>query len=565
MAAAALAQLSGAQRVHAKPHTASSLPHVRSARHVGASQVPGNALGTPLMTAPVPLFLPAVTYNSGGQGVISAAAADVNGDDKPDLVVPNACSSNGCSNSEPIGVLLGNGDGTFQPAVTYGSGGVTSYGIGSVAIADVNGDGKPDLLVTNACGADSSCINGSVGVLLGNGDGTFQSAVAYGSGGYFDRSVAVRDVNGDGKPDLIVSNNCTDSTCEGDGVVGVLLGNGDGTFQSAVAYSSGGKIAEWVAVADINRDGKPDLLVANGCNTNCSKGTVGVLLGNGDGTFQPAVADESGGDHKSLVVADVNKDGKPDVAVPNYASNTVDVLLGNGDGTFQPSVTYGSGGINARSVAVTDVNGDDKPDLLVVNECTDFNCATGIVGVLPGNGDGTFQSAVTYDSGGNFAQSIAVADVNGDAKPDLLVANLSIDFFNLGTGAVAVLLNNTSDTTPPSITLAVTPRILWPPNGKMVPVTILGTITDAASGVNASSAKFAVHDEYHLVQPHGKIALDPAGNYSFTILLQASRNGDDHDGRRYTIRVTAIDNAGNRGVKQTSVTVPHRRRPRRDD
>jgi len=166
------------------------------------------------------------------------------------------------------------------------------------------------------------------------------------------------------------------------------------------------------------------------------------------------------------VVADVNKDGKPDVAVPNYVSNTVDVLLGNGDGTFQPSVTYGSGGINARSVAVTDVNGDDKPDLLVVNECTDFNCATGIVGVLPGNGDGTFQSAVTYDSGGNFAQSIAVADVNGDAKPDLLVANLSIDFFNLGTGAVAVLLNNTSDTTPPSITLAVTPRILWPPNGK---------------------------------------------------------------------------------------------------
>jgi len=100
---------------------------------------------------------------------------------------------------------------------------------------------------------------------------------------------------------------------------------------------------------------------------------------------------------------------------------------------------------------------------------------------------------------------------------------------------------------------------------EMVPVTILGTITDAASGVNASSAKFAVHDEYHLVQPHGKIALDPAGNYSFTILLQASRNGDDHDGRRYTIRVSALDNAGNRGVKQTSVTVPHRRRHRRDD
>src|SRR5882672_7672491 len=130
-----------------------------------------------------PLFLPAVTYNSGGQGAMSVAVADVNGDGKPDLVVPNACSSSiGCSNTGPVGVLLGNGDGSFQPAVTYGSGGVTSSGIGSVAIADVNGDGKPDLVVTNACGADSNCTNGSIGVLLGKGDGGFQPAVTYGSG-----------------------------------------------------------------------------------------------------------------------------------------------------------------------------------------------------------------------------------------------------------------------------------------------------------------------------------------------------------------------------------------------
>jgi FG-GAP repeat len=107
----------------------------------------------------VPLFLPAVTYNSGGQGAMSVAVADVNGDGKPDLVVPNACSSSvGCSNTGPVGVLLGNGDGSFQPAVIYGSGGVTSSGIGSVTIADVNGDGTPRLGSgwTSLCGYCSS-------------------------------------------------------------------------------------------------------------------------------------------------------------------------------------------------------------------------------------------------------------------------------------------------------------------------------------------------------------------------------------------------------------------------
>jgi len=114
-----------------------------------------------------------------------------------------------------------------------------------------------------------------------------------------------------------------------------------------------------------------------------------------------------------------------------------------------------------------------------------------------------------------------------------------------------------SDTAAPVITLFASPKILWPPNGRMVPVTISGRITDTNSGVNAASAEFAVHDEYRQIQLHGMITLDAAGNYSFTVLLRASRKGNDRNGHHYAIRVSARDNAGNRGAKSTTVTVPH--------
>ncbi len=168
-------------------------------------------LGTLDAIASAPLFLPAVTYDSGGFGASMVAVADVNGDGKPDLVVAN-CGSCSIFNDGSVGVLLGNGDGTFQPAVTYSSGGIIPL---FVAIADVNGDGKPDLVVANRCG-NNGCLNQApVGVLLGNGDGTFQAAATYFSGGEFASSVAVADLNGDGKPDVLVANDCADSNCDG--------------------------------------------------------------------------------------------------------------------------------------------------------------------------------------------------------------------------------------------------------------------------------------------------------------------------------------------------------------
>ena len=300
----------------------------------------------------------------------------------------------------------------FAPAVVYAGGG---SGPESVAVADVNGDGKMDLIVANFCDevsnctcTDSVCDYGSVGVLLGNGDGTFQPAVTYLAGGYFTQSVAVADVNGDGKPDLLVINDCTSAiNCAytvGNGSVAVLLGNGDGTFQPAVAYDTGGQFPNGVLVADLNKDGKLDLVVSNFSGGINGFGELGVLLGNGDGTFQPAVIYNSAYSYNlvSMAIVDIDGDGNLDLLVANEcadlacASGAVGVLLGNGDGTFQPGVPYPSGGYYTRSLAVTDLNGDGKLDLVVANMCiASTNCSNnGTVSVIFGNGDGSFQAPI---------------------------------------------------------------------------------------------------------------------------------------------------------------------------
>src|SRR5207245_2738785 len=193
----------------------------------------------------------------------------------------------------------------------------------SVAAGDFNGDGGPDLAVANSGSSN-------VSVLLGNGDGTFQAARTF-AAGTTPASVAVGDVNGDGRPDLAVAN--SGSIYGAYNNVLVLLGNGDGTFQAARTFAAGGGPLS-VAVGDVNGDGRPDLAVAN-----YSSNTVSVLLGNGDGTFQAAQTFAAGSRPSSVAVGDVNGDGRPDLAVANYSSNNASVLLGNGGGTYEAAQT----------------------------------------------------------------------------------------------------------------------------------------------------------------------------------------------------------------------------------
>ena len=404
-------------------------------------------------------FQAPVSYSTIGADASSVALADVNGDGHLDILVANQCVSASNCNSSGVVVLLGNGDGTFQPGVSYGVAGSNAY---SIAAADLNGDGKLDIVAAQQCSSSSNCNAGSVAVLLGNGDGTFQSSVAYNSGGLYAFGVAVADLNGDGHSDLVVSNYCLSNSNCTYGTVDVLLGNGDGTFQSGVSYNSGGYYSIAVTIADLNGDGKADLIVASLCdnNSSCDLGSVGVLLGNGDGTFQAASSYSAGGRSAySAAVADVNGDGKLDVVVGDqcdYSSDcgngVVAVLLGNGDGTLQvPSTTYNSGGMNLSSVLVKDINGDSKPDILATNGCADNSCSNGSVGVLFGNGNGTFQAPISYNPGGSGSFSMAMADVNGDGKLDLLVANTCLTNSNCNNGTVGVLFGNGDGTFLPPV------------------------------------------------------------------------------------------------------------------
>jgi hypothetical protein len=251
--------------------------------------------------------------------------------------------------------------------------------------------------------------------------------------------IAVADLTGDGKPDLVTADpNYTNGTSYRGGVR-VLLGLGDGTFAPPQTFY-GGPNPTSVVVADVNGDGKPDLVVLNSPWHNSKTdtyycGNVSVLLGKGDGTFECPQSFDVGYNPLSVVVADINGDGTPDLIVDNegkynpythtFCNAGIAVLQGCGNGTFGPPQTVA--GSSYTSMAVADLAGDGKPDLILINPGT-YNSAThnytnAGVDVLVGNGDGTFQKPQFYPIGNTSLGPVIVADLTGDGKPDLLVVN----------------------------------------------------------------------------------------------------------------------------------------------
>ena len=345
------------------------------------------ALGTGALGASTPGFglVPATgSPVAVGAGAYGAATGDFNGDGFADVVVENYSAGT-------VSVMLGKGDGTFLPQVTYAVGGEPER----VLVADLNGDGKLDLVVANTASS-------TISVLLGVGDGTFLPQVTYPCASPV--GLGVMDINHDGIPDVVAGDYYANT-------MSVLLGVGDGTLAAAVTYPTG-STPQTVAEGDFNGDGNVDVVVGNE-----GAATVGVFLGNGDGTFKAMVTYAVGNLPQGVQVGDFNGDGKLDLAVSNQGDGTVSVLLGDGDGTFGAQATYAVG-VQPVGIEVADFNGDGILDITVGNT----GQASLTQGVLLGKGDGTFLPQVTFATG-NFPYGVAIADFNGDGLPDMVVSD----------------------------------------------------------------------------------------------------------------------------------------------
>jgi Ca2+-binding RTX toxin-like protein len=357
---------------------------------------------------------------------------DLAGDGMQDIVTANTGGT--------VSILIGNGDGTFQPPQSVADGLTTSAHLSAEAVAaDFNGH------------VDLAIIDGSdqLSLLMGNGDGTFQPATVQ---TLLSNVIGITtaDFNGDGQPDLALL--YAPGAGSSVGHVAVMLGDGDGSFQAPRIYSVGVNPSDLVA-ADLAGDGKIDLLTAN----DDAQGTVTILPGNGDGTFGNPQTLSTSDDPELVDVADVNGDGKLDIITAGIrppsayvgptatgavspGNESITVRLGNGDGTFQPAVSFYAVTAYTPHLAIADVNGDGNMDILTLDN-------KGNIVSLPGNGDGTFKPARDV---GNISQSytLATADLNGDGKPDIVTTSGNTVAANT---QINVLLNTTNS---PFITLS---------------------------------------------------------------------------------------------------------------
>ena len=305
--------------------------------------------------------------------------------------------------SGKVAVLVGNGDGTFQKATYYDA--VAS----SVAAADFRNNGILDLVLTDN-------LSNNLQILLGNGDGTFGSSAFYPTPDFPD-VIGVGDFNGDHKLDVVTVDESGNCPC-----ISVLLGNGDGTFQEPPITTVPPVSAVAIGIGDFNHDGILDLVTVGESRVGSQ---VGVLLGNGDGTFTPGESYTLESESQSVAVGDFNRDGNLDLAIAEPFSG-VEILLGNGDGTFRQGAIIPAS--FASEISSADLNGDGRLDLAFVT-----GVHSTVLNVLLGKGDGTFRPAMTFPLPGESG-ALTIADFNGDHRNDIAVANYS-------GNAVVTLLN----------------------------------------------------------------------------------------------------------------------------
>lgn len=396
-------------------------------------------------------FSTTTTFATGIAHSEHVAVADFNHDGNPDLVISSTYNQ--------VAVFLGKGDGTFIGPTIYN---LTFYVTGSVAVGDFNGDGNVDLAVV---GGDTS--GNGLALLSGKGDGTFNSPV------YFQTTLAgaslvavAADFNHDNHLDLFVG---------GNGSSQVILGNGDGTFQNGQYI---GVYGDGVTVGDFNHDGNLDVATTQAYPPYNSNG-VSLLLGNGDGTFQSPQGYSGMEEPFAIVSGDFNDDKKLDLAVSDYLLDTVNVLQGNGDGTFT-NIGQWFGGITPGAIAISDFNVDGQSDLAI----SAYNDNS--VGVLPGLGNGTFPT-IYYIPTGSGPSDVKAVDFNHDGAVDLVVVNNVDNTFNVVLNAAGTSVQLTSSPDPSTVGQAVTftatvtgtlQKSPPPPSGKVTfkdGVTILGS------------------------------------------------------------------------------------------
>ena len=366
--------------------------------------LPGNGDGTFQSTAPA--------WEVGPIGS-SMAMADFNGDGIADLAVVSLPYGSGSG----LWILLGKSGGGFQaPTQVAASIGTPVW----VATADLNGDGHPDIVTID------SPFNGTghVYTLLGRGDGTFQAPSTYPAGNQ-PTFVTAGDLNGDGLADLVIAYGNTNNTTPGTASVAVMLGKASGGFNAATNVTTGNNTIQ-VALADVNGDGKLDLIAVNAgiidtgyTGAQPAPGNVSVLLGKGDGSFQAPANYTVGVNPLSVAVGDVNGDGNPDLVVGTDSDTaaSIAVLLGSGNGTFAAPASLISTYSWPLSVTLADFDGDGKLDLAIEHQAGDP-----AVTIMPGNGDGTFLNELDVFAG-DGPVALAAADFTGKGRTDFAILN----------------------------------------------------------------------------------------------------------------------------------------------